>query len=258
MTGSQSANYALVRGLPSTYEKCLTSLDPEVPIDLSLARRQHRSYCETLGTLGLELVWVEPDDGFPDCCFVEDPAIVIGDTAIISRLGAPSRAGEEVAVREALRPFKKIRKISGPGSLEGGDVLLVEDKIYVGLTTRTNQSGLEQLRTLVSELGFKVTPVETARGLHLKSSCTYLGNGYVAMVPGRVQEGTFSEYNTIEVPPEEAPAADCLRVRDRVLVLEGYPATKRRIEAEGFDTISLEMSEFEKCEGALTCLSIVF
>ncbi len=258
MTRSRSANYALVRGLPSTYEKCLTSLTPKEPIDPALARRQHSSYRETLETLGLELVWVEPDDRFPDCCFVEDPAIVTGDFAIISRMGIPSRMGEEAAVRDALRSFKKIREINSPGTLEGGDVLQVDHKIYVGLTSRTNRSGLEQLETHVSKFGFEVIPVEVDQGLHLKSSCTYLGNGYVAMVPGRVQKGIFLEYNTIEVLPEEAPAADCLRVRDRVLVLEGYPATKRRIEAEGFDTISLEMSEFEKCEGALTCLSIVF
>ncbi len=258
MTGTLSANYALVRGLPSTYEKCLTSLTPREPIDLSLARRQHSSYCGTLETLGLELVWVEPADSFPDCCFIEDPAIVTGDTAIISRMGVPSRRGEEAAVRDALRPFKTIREIISPGTLEGGDVLQVEEQIYVGMTGRTNRSGLEQLKTLVSELSFEVIPVEVAQGLHLKSSCTYLGNGYVVLVKGRVQEGIFSEYNTIEVPPEEAPAADCLRVRDRVLVPEGYHATKRQIEAAGFETMALEMSEFEKCEGASTCLSIIF
>jgi dimethylargininase len=254
----QGAGYALVRGLPATYEKCHISLPTEKPINLSLARRQHEAYCGTLRDLGLELIWVDPDDRFPDCCFVEDPAVVAGDTAIVTRMGVSTRVGEEAAVREALQPFKRIREIMSPGTLEGGDVLRIDQKMYVGLTKRTNRSGLEQLDALVSELGFEVTPVEVLSGLHLKSACTYIGDGHVVLVPGRIEEGVFAEYNTIEVASEEAPAADCLRVRDRVLILEGYPATRRRVEAEGFDTVVLEMSEFEKCEGALTCLSIVF
>ena len=258
MTRTQRADHALVRGLPATYEKCLTSRGPGEPIDLSLAKGQHRSYCETLRSLGLALIWVKPDDRFPDCCFVEDPAIVAGDTAIISRMGDPSRVGEEVALRDALRPLMTIREIVSPGTLEGGDVLQIDGKMYVGLTKRTNRSGLDQLETIVSELGLEIIPVKVSQGLHLKSSCTYIGDGYVVVTPGGLDGKIFSEYNTIQVPREEASAADCLRVRDRVLVLEGYPATRKQIEAEGFDTIALAMSEFEKCEGALTCLSIVF
>ncbi len=258
MSRARVAQYALVRGVPETHDRCITSHDPEKPIDISVARRQHRAYCETLQGLGLELIRVEPDDRFPDCCFVEDPAIVAGDAAVITRMGVPSRVGEETALREALRPFKQIREILNPGTLEGGDVLQIDGKMFVGLTKRTNRSGIEQLGALVSELGFEVIPVEVMRGLHLKSSCTYIGDGTIVRVPGSVEEAVFTEYNTIEVPPREAPAADCLRVGDRVLVLEGYPTSRRQIEAEGFETVTLEMSEFEKCEGALTCLSIVF
>lgn len=230
----------------------------ETPIDLSLAQRQHGSYCKTLEVLGLELIRVEPDDRFPDCCFVEDPAIVFGETAIITRMGVPSRVGEEAALREALRPFNQIREILSPGTLEGGDVIQIDEKLYVGLTKRTNRSGLEQIEAIVSELGCEVIPVEVRKGLHLKSSCTYIGDHSLVLVPGCVDEGTFSEYSTIQVPPQEAQAADCLRVGGFVLVQEGYPVTKKLIEAEGFETLALEMSEFEKCEGALTCLSIVF
>lgn len=252
------ANFALVRGVSTTYTRCLTSRPTEKPIDLSLARRQHEVYCETLGTLGLELIWVEPDDRYPDCCFVEDPVIVVGDTAIIARMGVSSRVGEETAIREALLPLKKIQEIMSPGTLEGGDVLTIDEKIYVGLTKRTNRSGHEQLDAMARELGLETIPVEVMRGLHLKSSCTYIGDGAIVLASGCVEEGIFVDYTTIQVPAKEAPAADCLRVRDRVLVLEGYPATRSRIETEGFDTVALEMSEFEKCEGALTCLSVVF
>ncbi len=258
MTRSLVARYALVRSVPATHEKCLTSHTLETPIDLSLARRQHGSYCKTLEALGLELIRLEPDDRFPDCCFVEDPAVVAGDTAIITRMGVPSRVGEEAALREALRPFTQIREIQSPGTLEGGDVIRIGEKLYVGLTKRTNRSGLEQIDAIVSEFGFEVIPVEVRRGLHLKSSCTYIGDDSLVLAPGGIDQGIFSEYNTIQIPPGEAQAADCLRIGGFVLVLEGYPTTKKLIEAEGFETQALEMSEFEKCEGALTCLSIVF
>ena len=258
MTRAPTTDYALVRGVPATYERCVKSHPPEKPIDLSLARKQHESYCEALRSLGLELIRVEPVDRFPDCCFVEDAAIVAGDTAIISRMGVPSRVGEEAAIEDALRPFKKIREIVSPGTVEGGDVLQIDDKMYIGLTERTNRSGLEQVDALVSELGFEVIPVAVSRGLHLKSSCTYLGEGSIVLVPGCLDERVFSEYNIIEVTAEEAPAADCLRINDLVLVLEGYPTSRRQIEAAGFETRAIEMSEFEKCEGGLTCLSIVF
>ncbi len=204
------------------------------------------------------MIRVEPDNRFPDCCFVEDPAIVAGDAAVITRMGVPSRVGEEIAIREALRPFKQIREILSPGTLEGGDVLQIDEELYVGLTKRTNRSGLEQIDAFGADFGFEVIPVEVTRGLHLKSSCTYIGDGSVVLVPGCVDEKVFSEYNTILVSPQEAQAADCLRIGGFVLVLEGYPAARKQIEAEGFETRTLEMSEFEKCEGALTCLSIVF
>jgi dimethylargininase len=258
MTGAQGPNHALVRGPPTTFDTCVTGHSSKETVDLTLARRQHRAYSETLESLRLRLIQIEPDDRFPDCCFVEDPAIVVGDMAIVSRMGAPSRVGEEVSIGNALRPFKRLKQIVSPGTLEGGDVLQIKEKIYVGLSSRTNRSGVEQLDALVSGRGFEVIPVEVIQGLHLKSSCTYIGEGTVVRVPGRLAKGTFSEYSTIEIPPEEAPAADCLRVRDRVLILEGYPASRKRIEAEGFETVPVAMSEFEKCEGALTCLSIVF
>ncbi|MEE9181040.1 MAG: arginine deiminase family protein [candidate division NC10 bacterium] len=258
MTGARGVRHALVRGVPATYDRCTTSQASEEPVDLSLARRQHRSYCEALRARGLELIWVDPDDRYPDCCFVEDPAIVAGDTAIISRMGVSSRVGEETAIADALRPFKKIQEIVIPGTLEGGDVLQIDNKLFVGLSKRTNRSGVEQVTALVSKFGFEVIPVEVMRGLHLKSSCTYIGEGTVVLVPGFVDERVFSEYNRIEVAPKEAPAADCLRIGSLVLILRGYPTSKRLIETAGFETRALEMSEFEKCEGALTCLSIVF
>ncbi|MFQ5918463.1 MAG: dimethylarginine dimethylaminohydrolase family protein [Thermoplasmata archaeon] len=258
MTGTSWGEHALVRGVPTTYERCVTGLEVERPVNLSLAQEQHGFYCETLQALGLELIRVEPDDRFPDCCFVEDPAVVVGDIAVLTRMGAPSRVGEESAIRDALRPHRKTREIHSPGTLEGGDVVRIDEKIYVGLSRRTNQAGLDQLDALVSELGFRVIPVRVHRGLHLKSSCTSIGEGSVVLLRGNVEEDAFSEHNVIDIPREEAPAADCLRVRDRVLVLEGYPISAKRIESEGFDTMPLPMSEFEKCEGALTCLSIIF
>ncbi len=223
---------------------------------MALAQRQHESYCDALRELGLELVWVSSDDRFPDSCFVEDPAVVVGDMAIISRMGAESRIGEEVAVRRVLRAFKKIREIEAPGRLDGGDVLIIDRRVYVGLSGRTNRRATSQVRSIVSDLGYGVTPVEVKKGLHLKSSCNSIGEGHVVMVAGYIDESAFAEYERILVPQSEAYAANCLSVNEKVLVPEGYPTTRGMMEDAGLETLPLEMSEFEKCGGGLTCLSL--
>jgi dimethylargininase len=258
MINMPTGKYGIVRGVPHTYDRCIKSPKVENEIKVELAREQHKRYCEILEQLGLTLIFIDPDDRFPDCCFVEDPAIVIGDTAIISRMGAKSRIGEEIEVRNTLSQYKTVKEIKPPGTLDGGDVLRINEKIYVGLSERTNQFAIQQVPTYLSDYGYRVIPVKIEHILHLKSACTYIGNNYIVMFPGHFDEGIFSAYDRIIIQKKEAYSANCLSVNGKVLVQKGYPNTKKLIEDTGFETVDIEMSEFRKGGGSLTCLSIIF
>jgi len=250
--------FALVRGVPRTYTDCIRPPGSTDPIDIDLARRQHLRYCSALLGLGLSLIEIEADDRYPDCCFVEDTAIIAGGRAIIARIGAASRVGEEVVVREHLREHMEVDEIKNPARIDGGDVLLIDRKVYIGLGGRTNRPAVDQVRDILGPAGYEVIAVTMTGVLHLKSACTYLGNGHVLLLPGCLDRKVFAEYAAVEVPGYEAYAANCLSVGGKVLVSSGYPRTTDLIEARGFETITLEMSEFRKGQGSLTCLSKIF
>lgn len=251
-------HYAIVRGVPNSYDQCIRTWGDGEKINVELAQKQHRKYCETLQTLGLELIYINLDDRYPDCCFAEDPAIVIGDIAIVCRLGAESRRGEEDEIEKVLGKYRKTTKVEYPGTIEGGDVLKIDDKIFIGISRRTNVAAINQIRELLAPMGYQVVSVKTKDLVHLKSDCAYIGNGYFIMRRGRFDETVFDGYNKLIVPEEEAYAANCLAVNGKVIVSDGYQETKRLVIEAGFETVSVEMSEFRKGEGALTCLSILF
>lgn len=252
-----TGKHAVVRGVPDTYYKCIRTGKPEDVPDVTLARRQHQEYCRTLEKLKLELLRIDADDAYPDCCFVEDTAIIVASMAIVTRIGAESRVGESAAVKELLQSRKEIVEIEPPGTLDGGDVLRIGNNIYIGKSARTNTDAISQVKRLVKECGFNVVPVRLKDALHLKSVVTYVGDDTVLTLPGHCDEKCFAEYERIRVPKEEAYAANCLSVNGTVIVSDGYPMTKRLIENEGFRTIPLQMSEFRKGDGSLTCLSII-
>ena len=249
---------AIVREVPESYAGCIRPAGSSDPIDVDLADTQHGAYCDVLLGLGLELIRLDADERYPDCCFVEDTAIIAGGLAIIARIGADSRVGEEAAVRERLREHMEVHELENPARIDGGDVLVIGDRVYVGLGGRTNRDALDQVRRLLEPAGCEVIPVALSDVLHLKSACTYLGNGHILMRSGFPERALFDQYRMVEVPREEGYAANCLSVRGRVLVSAGYPRTRDLIEAAGFETIEIEMSEFRKGQGSLTCLSKVF
>jgi dimethylargininase len=223
-------------------------------IDPELARRQHGAYCRALEEAGISIISLPPDESFPDCCFVEDTSVIAGGLAVIAYMGAVSRRGEEAAVRNVLRHRMPVRDIIPPATLDGGDALVIGRRVYVGIGDRTNEAGVEQVRELAGP-GLDVIPVTLEGVLHLKSACTYMGEGRLLLRPGHLDADIFSEYRIIEVPAEEAYAANCLALGSRVIVSKGYPRTKAAVEAEGFETLELDMSEFRKGHGSLTCLS---
>jgi len=247
---------AIVRGVPSTYDRCIRT-NKDVPIDIDLARRQHAAYCNALRDAGLRLVSIEPDDQYPDCCFVEDTAIVVGERAIISRMASESRKGEIEGVREILRLFKLVHDVRPPGTIDGGDVQIIDNKMFIGVSERTSTEAIMHVEELVSDAGFEVVPVELSGILHLKSAMTYLGNGCVVMYSGHFDKKLFAEYKQIHVPRGDEYAANCLAVNGIVLMSKGFPGTRNLIKGEGFDLRELETTEFRKGDGSLTCLSII-
>ena len=249
--------YAIVRDVPDTYPKCIR-MNKFEEIDVELAKKQHRMYCETLTNLGLKVIKIPADERYPDCCFVEDTAIVVGNKAIISNMGAPSRAGEEKKVKELLAKYKKIFEITPPATIDGGDVLKIDKNIYIALSERTNEFAIQQMKNFLSKDSYKIIPVKIKGILHLKSVCNRIGNDYVLLAKGYFDDEIFSGYKKIVTPKEETYAANCLSINKKVLIAEGYPHTKKLIEKEGFDVIEMNVSEFKKGDGGLTCLSIIF
>jgi dimethylargininase len=247
--------YAIVRGVPDSFDWCIKP-DPTAAIDIGLAKEQHNTYKSTLAKLGLELVTVTADDRYPDCCFVEDTAIVAGGSAVVLSMGAPSRVGEEVEVRKVLAEYKTLHEIYPPATMDGGDALLIDKKLFVGWSRRTNREAAAELEKIAS--GYEVITVPLAGVLHLKSACTYLGDNCVLVCKGHFDENILSTYRKIYVYPEDAYSANCLAVNGKVLISKGFPRTRSAVEAAGFDAIEMDMSEFRKAGGSLTCLSILF
>jgi len=248
--------YAVVRPVPDSYDHCLRT--SQEPIDVQLAKRQHAEYCNALQKLGLKLIWIKGDNTLPDSCFVEDTAVILEEKAVICNMKAKSRANEVVEVAKVLEKLKEAHYIIPPATIDGGDVLKIEDKVLVGLSARTSENAVDQLREILEETDLKVFPVKIHNVLHLKSACTYLGNHYVLLSRGHFNTGILRDYKRIVVPKSEEYAADCLAINGTVLVAEGYPKTKKLIEKEGFPVKELDVSEFRKGEGALTCLSIIW
>ena len=206
----------------------------------------------------MKLVWIHNDNTLPDSCFVEDTAVILGEKAIICNMKVKSRVKEVIAVAETLEKTKKLCYIKPPATIDGGDVLRIERKILVGLSARTNSQATKQLDKFLENTEFNVAPVKVQDVLHLKSACTYLGENYVITSKGHFNMRHLRDYNKIIVPKGEEYAADCLAVNGTVLMAKGYPKTRRLIEKEGFSVKELDMSEFRKGEGALTCLSILY
>jgi len=250
-----TATYAIVRPVPDSYDRCVRT--GKEKIHVALAKAQHGQYCEVLQRLGLKLIWVEGDNSLPDSCFVEDTAVILGEKAVVCNMKVKSRAKEVAEVARVLEKTKDIYYIKPPAMIDGGDVLKIEDRIFVGLTGRTNTHAVHQLKEIVVEDGLEVVPVKVRNMLHLKSVCTYLGQNHVILAEGCFDTDILKGYSRVVVPRGEEYAADCLAVNGAVLVAKGYSKTRKLIEREGFAVKELDVSEFRKGNGALTCLSIL-
>lgn len=224
----------------------------------TLILQQHQAYRQVLVDLNLEVIVLPAEPGFPDAYFVEDPAIVTPRLAVIARPGAPSRQGEEQTLEPVLQQFLTIARINPPGTLEGGDVLFIEDTVIIGISVRTNKEGAAQLSALLGAAGYTCVTVPVPAGLHLKSSVSYIGKNTVVITELLASHPIFTQYEKIILDPDEAYAANTLWVNDTLLMPKGFPKTYVRLSSLGTPIIELDVSEVQKMDGGLTCMSLRF
>lgn len=246
---------AIVRRPGRKFAKGITTSNLGRP-DYGIALEQHAAYCEALIKCGVELTVLDADERYPDGCFVEDTAVVNSKVKVISRPGAATRRGEEEAIAGVLDGYGPTESIAAPGTLEGGDVLRAENHYFIGISERTNAEGASQLSAILSKNGFTSSAIRVEAGLHLKSDIAYLGDGNFISTP--VFSHVAHPANTIILDPDEYYSANCLRVNDYLLIAKGFPKSKRIILDLGYNIIELDMSEFRKMDGGLTCLSLLF
>ena len=250
---------AITRGVSAGIAACeLTHLERRA-IDLPLARAQHRAYEQALARAGCRVESLPALDSLPDSVFVEDTAIVLDEVAIVTRPGAESRRPETDHIAPVLANYRRVTFIQSPGTLDGGDVLRLGRRIFVGRSGRSDESGIEQLRAVVWPHGYTVTALPVSGCLHLKSAVTEVAAGVVLVNPAWVDAAAFGDVlRVVDVDPEEPYAANGLLAGERLIYPVSFPRTRKRIEAAGIAIEPVDVSELQKAEGAVTCCSLVF
>lgn len=242
---------------------CELTFMARTAIAADVLQRQHAAYRTALAEAGAEVIVLDAIESLPDSVFVEDAAVVLDEIAILTRPGTASRQPEPDAIADALRQQRRgIARIVAPGTLEGGDVLRVDRTLYVGLTTRTNRDGIEQLAALVKPHGYAVVAVDTPGSLHLKTACTVLDDETLLANPAWVDLAPFHDFRILAVDADEPFAANVLPVGDVRIVNAAFPRTRALVEAycatAGLQAIAVDIGEFGKAEAGLTCLSLIF
>jgi dimethylargininase len=249
---------AITRGVSPALSRCELSFIARIPIDMDKAREQHHAYEKTLTALGAKVISLPPEPELPDSMFVEDPAIVLDELAIVFPLGTETRRREAGSLAKAIAPFRKIERVTLPGTVEGGDILRAGKKLYVGLTARTNEEGIRQLKNIVAPFGYEVVAVRVTGCLHLKSAVTHLGGNTLLANRDWFDTAPFAGYEWIEVDPNEPHAGNALALNGSVIFPASFVKTRARVEAKGFKVIALDIAELQKAESGLTCSSLIF
>ena len=252
---------AILRRPAATYAAGITTSAEGAP-DLPVAEQEHGAYARALESLGLSLTVLEADNAYPDGVFVEDTAIITARGAILTRPGAASRQGEAIEIGQRLRErFGDIAMITAPGTVDGGDICETDDGVLIGLSARTNAAGAEQLAGWLRDLGYASQIIDIRpipRLLHLKTGISYLGDGRMAVAGDLPPMPQFSRFEVVMTTPAEAYVANCVRVNHKVLVAAGYPRFADTLAGLGYDPLPLDMSEYRKMDGGLSCLSLRF
>ena len=249
---------AITRAVSPAIANCELSFIDRKPIHLAIAQEQHHSYEKLLGKLGARVISLPAEPGLPDSMFVEDPAIVLDELAVILPLGTETRRREAASLAQALAKFRKLEYVSLPGTLEGGDVLRIGRKLFVGLTRRSNAEGIRQLAAILAPYKYEVIAVPVTGCLHLKSAVTHLGRNTLLANRAWFDNTPLAGQEWIDVDPAEPHAANALALADTIIFPASFPRTRARIEARGFHVTSIDISELQKAESGLTCSSLLF
>jgi dimethylargininase len=246
---------ALVRDIGERYKNCLSTHPLHSTLDLKLAREQHATYCRTLEELGLEVIRVPRDDDHPDSVFVEDNVVIHNGKALICRMAKTSRRGEETGVEAVLKQYLKVKRATSPATVEGGDVVHLDDRLISGISQRTNLEGIAQM---LEWLDVPIATIFDPGIMHLKSYVTYIGKQIMIATERYATHPALEGFKIIIASSDSEYAADTLSFGDTLLMAKGFPKAHKMVEEEGFKVVVLNVSEIQKCDGALTCMSVLF
>ena len=249
---------AITRRVSPCIGKCELTYLTRRPIDVRRARRQQQAYERLLSDLGLHVISLPAEQELPDAAFVEDTAVVTDEVAVVTTMGCTARRREVDSISPVLEKYRLLQSINGAGLLEGGDVVQVGRTLFVGISTRTNANGVSQLSKIVTPYGYEVRPVQVKGCLHLSTGCGFIGRNTILANPSWVDLSPFEGFEIINVSPSEPWSANGLTLADHVLISAASPQTAARVRERGFRVLTVDISEFEKAEGGLTCLSLIF
>ena len=248
---------AITREVSASINNCELSFHARQPIDVAKAIAQHKAYQDCLAELGVCVVSLPAEPDLPDAVFVEDPAVVVDEVAVISIMGTPSRRPEARSIEDALSRYRPIKFLGEPATLDGGDVLRIGRRVFAGLSERTNREGVSQLRDVLGAFDYEVQPVEVRGCLHLKSACSYISNDTVLINQSWIDSERFRGFQLLDVPDEEPAAANALLIKDVVIIPASFPKTRALLEQRGFRVRTIDLSELQKAEAGVTCGSLI-
>jgi len=257
MTRTDVKLTAITRELNPAIGNCELTYLPRVGIDPALAQRRHEHYQAALASLGCESIVVPTEQGLADSVFIEDTALVLDEIAVLLRPGPQSRRPEVDGVERVLKGFRSLRSIKSPGTLDGGDLLRVGKVIFAGLSSRSNKEGIEQLSRIVADYGYSVSAVATTKCLHLKSAVSAIDPGTLLINPDWVSRSVFDAYELVEIDSQEPHAANALSIGRSIVYPSSFPRTAEKLVDSGIDVVSVDLSELQKAEGAVTCCSLL-
>jgi dimethylargininase len=249
---------AITRAVSPSINNCELTYHARELIDIAKANAQHKAYENLLAELGCEVISLPAEPDLPDAVFVEDPLVVVDEVAVILHMGAASRRPEARTLADAVSRYRPLKYLTAPGTMDGGDVLRLGRKLFVGLTNRTNEQGIAQLRDILRPHGYEVQSMEVRNCLHLKTACSYIGKNTILINRSFIDALPFQQFQLIDVPNEEPTGANVLFVNDFVLIPESFQRTRTLLNKRGFETRAVDISELQKAESGITCSSVIF
>jgi dimethylargininase len=248
---------AITREISPRFAECELTHIERTPIDLERARLQHHAYVRTLQELGCDVTELPAEAELPDSVFVEDTAFILPEVAVITRPGADSRKPETDSIIQVLTPLMEMVRVQEPATVDGGDVLVLGKRIFIGLSTRSNQAAVDQLNDRLAKYGYSVTGIKLGDCLHLKSAVSRVDEKTLLINNNWVDPSDFEDFDLLDVDPSEPQAANCLPVGGSIIFPSAFPKTAARLEERGYQVITLDISELAKAEGAVTCCSLI-